>query len=459
MSAPTISELRAQVRGGVIKPTDPGYDEGRQVFNAMHDRRPSAIVLARDVADVQATIRYASERGLDLAVRGGGAQRPRIRHRRRRPRHRPVGHERRPRRPGRAHGACRGRRHLGRLRPRHPPVRSGHDRRDHLDHRRRRPDARRRHRLPGPQAGLSIDNLLSADVVLADGRQVTASEDQHEDLFWALRGRRRQLRRRHRASSSSSTPWRRSYGGPMFYEVDDAATVMEFYREFIDDGARATRLLLRLADRSTPAVRSRGPGGRLFCALVACGPAPTTRPRPCCKPFHEVAEIKAPTWARPIPGAEQRVRRLVPKGLQHYWKADFVSELTDEAITAHVEHGKKTPCVNSTMHLYSINGAAHRVGADETAFGHRDKKFAPVIAGMWPDPADNDGQHQVGEGLLRRDPPALGNRRRLHQLHVRRRWRPGAGELRRQLPTPGRGQGRLRPRERLPHQPEHQTQA
>src|SRR5439155_1688245 len=79
----------------------------------------------------------------------------------------------------------------------------------------------------------------------------------------------------------------------------------------------------------------------------------------------------------------------VPKGLQHYWKADFVSELSDEAIAAHVEHGAKVPVVNSTMHIYPINGAQQRVGADETAFGHRDKNFAVVIAGMWPDPADN----------------------------------------------------------------------
>lgn len=80
----------------------------------------------------------------------------------------------------------------------------------------------------------------------------------------------------------------------------------------------------------------------------------------------------------------------MPRGLQHYWKADYVAELTDDAIQAHIEHGKKTPVVNSTMHLYSINGAAHRVGPDETAFGHRDAKYAAVIAGMWPDPADND---------------------------------------------------------------------
>jgi FAD/FMN-containing dehydrogenase len=81
---------------------------------------------------------------------------------------------------------------------------------------------------------------------------------------------------------------------------------------------------------------------------------------------------------------------LVPPGLQHYWKASFVGSLTPEAIAAHVEHGSKVPVVNSTVHIYPINGACHDVAADETAFGHRDAKYAAVIAGMWPDPADNE---------------------------------------------------------------------
>jgi hypothetical protein len=74
--------------------------------------------------------------------------------------------------------------------------------------------------------------------------------------------------------------------------------------------------------------------------------------------------------------------------MHHYWKADFITELTDEAIAAHVGHGRMTPHVSSSMHLHPINGAAQRVGADETAFGHRDKSFAPVIVEIWPNPAE-----------------------------------------------------------------------
>jgi hypothetical protein len=92
----------------------------------------------------------------------------------------------------------------------------------------------------------------------------------------------------------------------------------------------------------------------------------------------------------PYPALNSAFDALVPPGLQHYWKANFVRELTDDVIEAHVEHGSTMPNVNSTVHLYPIDGACHRVGPDETAFGHRDASFAPVIAGMWPDAADND---------------------------------------------------------------------
>ena len=127
--------------------------------------------------------------------------------------------------------------------------------------------------------------------------------------------------------------------------------------------------------------------------------------------------------------------------MQNYWKADFVTELTDEAIAAHVEHGKRTPNVHSSMHLHPST-ARLRVGADETAFGHRDKSFAPVIVGIWPDPGRQRGQHQVGEGLLRSHSshsvamaatstscPATTNTERLQTMAQLRAARSSEGDL------------------------------
>ena len=134
----------------------------------------------------------------------------------------------------------------------------------------------------------------------------------------------------------------------------------------------------------------------------------------------------------PYPALNAAFDGLVPPGLQHYWKANFVKELTDEAIAAHLEHGPKVPVVNSTVHIYPIDGACHDVASDATAFGHRDANFATVIAGMWPDPADNDANVAWVREYSDAVTPALGGRG-LHQLHGRGRPGSRARQLRGEL--------------------------
>jgi FAD/FMN-containing dehydrogenase len=108
------------------------------------------------------------------------------------------------------------------------------------------------------------------------------------------------------------------------------------------------------------------------------------------KPLHDVAPVVAEFLApMPYPALNSMFDALVPPGLQHYWKANFVTDLSDGMVAAHLEHGPKVPVVNSTVHIYPINGACHRVAADATAFAYRKANFATVIAGMWPDPAQN----------------------------------------------------------------------
>jgi len=238
--------------------------------------------------------------------------------------------------------------------------------------------------------GLSCDNLVSADVVTADGRSVTASERENDDLFWALRGGGDNFGvvtsfeyRLH--------PVREIYGGPLLYEVDDAATVLQFYREFIDDapeelgGFPAWQLAPPLP--FIPEDRHGAP----FLIFIACWAGRVEEGEAALAPLREVAPVVAEhVGAMPYPALNSAFDALAPPGLQHYWKANFVKELTDDAIAAHVEHGPKLPAVNSTVHIYPINGACHRVAADATAFAYRDATFATVIAGMWPDPAQND---------------------------------------------------------------------
>jgi FAD/FMN-containing dehydrogenase len=385
-----IETLTESVRGRVITASDPDYDDARAVHNAMHDRKPLAIVRCTDSADVMAVIAAAGDFGVDLAIRGGGHSVPGF---------------------GTVDDGLvidlspmRG----VRVDPAKKVARVGGGATlGDVDH------ATYPFGLAAPggvvsttgvagltlgggigyltrSVGLSIDNLLSADVVLADGRQVTASDYQNEDLFWALRGGGGNF------GVVTSFEFQLHevgdvVGGPLFYEFDDATAVLECFRSYISEARE--QLGCFFAWQIAPPLPFI-PGDRvgdLFCVLVTCWNGPHEQAERVLRPLRDVAEVKADAVdVVSFPALQSAFDDLVPKGMQYYWKADFATEVTDEAIAAHVEHGERTPNVNSSMHLQLINGAAQRVGADETAFGHRDKSFVPLILGIWPDLADNE---------------------------------------------------------------------
>jgi FAD/FMN-containing dehydrogenase len=389
-----IKALTHTTRGRIITPSHADYDDARSVYNGMHDRRPLAIIQCADSADVMAAIAAARDGGgtgsLDLAIRGGGHSVPGF---------------------GTIDNGLvidLSRMNNVRIDPVKKVARVGGGATwGDVDH------ATYPFGLAVPagvisttgvggltlgggigyltrSVGLTIDNLLSADVVLADGRQVTASDYQNEDLFWALRGGGGNF------GVVTSFEFQLHevgdiVGGPIFFEFDDAAAVLACYRDYI---ARAPEQLgcffgWQIAPDLPFIPEDRV--GDLFCVLVTCWNGPHDEAERVLEPLRDAAEVKAEfVEAMPFPTLNSLFDDSVPKGMQHYWKADFISELTDEAIAAHVEHGANTPHISSSMHLHPINGAAQRVGADETAFGHRDKNFSPVIAGIWNDPADNE---------------------------------------------------------------------
>jgi FAD/FMN-containing dehydrogenase len=390
MSPSVLEALRTTVEGEVTGPDDSGYDEARAVYNAMIDRRPAAVVKAASVQDVVAAVNAARDGGVDLAVRGGGHSVP-------------------------GFGTCDGGVviDLAGMRAvtvdaagRTARAQGGATWGDFND-------ATHAHGLATTGGiisttgvggltlgggigylarghGLSSDNLVSAEVIVADGRTLTANDDENADLFWAIRGGGGNFGvvttlefRVH--------PVEQIYGGPMFFELDDARAILEWYRGFIVDapeefgGFPAWQIAPPLP--FIPEERH----GEPFLAFVACWAGPVEQGEHALKPLHDVAPVVAEhVGPMPYPALNSAFDGLVPPGLQHYWKANFVKELTDDAIAAHLEHGPKLPAVNSTVHIYPINGACHRVANDATAFGHRDVTFATVIAGMWPDPAQNE---------------------------------------------------------------------
>ncbi|MBI4570319.1 MAG: FAD-binding oxidoreductase [Chloroflexi bacterium] len=382
--------LQAVLRGPVIVPGDGAYDEARKVYNAMHDRRPAVVVRCVDAGDVMAAVNFARGHGGDLSVRGGSHSAPGfgtndggvvidlslMKGIRVDPRARTV----------RAEGGCT----WGDL--------------NHAVHAFGLATTGGIISTTGIAGltlgggigylargcGLSLDNLLSADVVTADGQFLVASERENEDLFWALRGGGGNF------GVVTSFEYRlhligHIVTGIFVFPLDRARDLFKFYREYIETAPEQVGgYPAYLVAPPLPFLPEEA-HGKTFCAMVACWTGPPEEAEAVFAPIRNVGprigEMVAPM---PYPMINTLFDELMPPGLQQYWKGSFASELTDGAIDAHVEHGPKIPNLNSAMHIYPINGACHRVSPDATAFAYRDAKFATVIAGVWPDPADNE---------------------------------------------------------------------
>ncbi|MFE0627852.1 FAD-binding oxidoreductase [Streptomyces sp. NPDC058864] len=385
-----LQGLREALRGPVVTAGDPGYDEARSIYNAMIDRHPAAIAGCVDVADVRTVISFAQDTGLDLAVRGGGHSGP---------------------------GLC-----LtdGGLTLDLTPMRwvhvdpgtrtarvGGGSELGDLDH------AAHAFGLATPAGiisttgvggltlggghghltrtyGLTIDNLLSADVVLADGTFVTASEHEHPDLFWALRGGGGNFGvvtsftfRLHPVDTVgvALTVW----------PVDRTREVLRWYREFLPAAPEELSGFFALLTVPPGPPFPEPIHGRKVCGVVWCHTggleadalekalAVVNEPGP--PAFHF-------TGPMPYPALQSMFDGLMPKGLQWYWRGDFFDAVPEEAIAVHEKYGENLPTGLSTMHLYPVDGATRRIGTDDTAWAYRHAVWSGVIAGIDPEPAN-----------------------------------------------------------------------
>ena len=388
MSETTMQELRGKLRGEVITPADPTYDTARKVYNGMIDKRPSLIACCVDEADVIAAVQHGRESHLLTAVRGGGHN-------------------------GGGLGICDGglvidlSRMKGiRVDPAARTVRvqggcTGGDM-DHATHAFGMATPGGTVSTTGVAGlalgggighltrpyGLAIDNLLGVDMVLADGRLVTASATENPDLFWAVRGGGGNfgvvtsfLFRLHPVSTVTA--------GPTFWPIDQTPTVMKAYGEFIRQAPEDISGFF--AFLTVPPVPLFPPQlhGKKVCAVVWCS---TASPETADKATKAMRSVGKPlldhVGPMPFPALQSLFDPLLPPGLQWYWRADFVKELGDAAIAKHLEHAGQMPPGLSQVHIYPINGAAHRVGKGDTAFSYRDANFALVIVGIDPNPAN-----------------------------------------------------------------------
>jgi len=384
-----VEALSASVRGPVIGRDDPDYESARQLFNAMIDKRPSLIARCTDAADVIAAVNFGREEGLDIAIRCGG--------------------------------------HNG-------PGLSSVDDGLVIDLTQLRgtivdPEARVAHVLGGSQLGdvdhathafglaapfgiisttgvggltlgggvghlsrrlgLSIDNLIEADVVLADGSLVKANENENEDLFWALRGGGGNFgvvtRFAFRLSPVSTV-----VAGPMLWPLDRTAEILSWYREFILNAPEELNGFFAFLTVPPAPPFPEELQLQKMCGIVWCY---SGRPEDADEQFAPARALSPAldgVQPMPLPILNSAFDALYGPGDQWYWRADLVAEIPDEAIAAHEDFARRLPTWKSTMHLYPMDGAAARVGSSDTAWSNRSANWTQVMVGVDPDPALKD---------------------------------------------------------------------
>ncbi|QYN17362.1 FAD-binding oxidoreductase [Amycolatopsis sp. DSM 110486] len=386
-------ELALALRGELVTRGDDGYDQARAVYNGMIDKHPAAIARCADAADVVTCVNFARENRIDLAVRGGG--------------HNAGGL-------GIADDALVI--DLSALRsttvdPETHTVRvdAGCTWGD-VDH------ATVAFGMATPSGiigstgvggltlgggigylarrfGLTVDNLLSADVVLADGSFVHASEKSHPDLFWALRGGGGNFGvvtsftfRCHDIGEHGTI-----IGGPVLYSLDDTEDVLRWYRELLPSLPEELSGWFGLITIPPAPPFPEELWNRKACAIVWCYTGSHARADEVLEPVRSFGSpLLVGLQPMPFTALQSAFDALYPTGLQWYWRADVTTEISDEAIAIHRRFGEALPTMHSTMHMYPIDGAAARVAADATAFPYRDGGWSGVIVGVDPSPDNRE---------------------------------------------------------------------
>ena len=374
-----IGALTDSLRGGVLRSGDESYESARKIFNAMIDKHPAMILQCAGTSDVIKGVTFAREHDLLVAVRGGG--------------HSVAGKS-----------LCDG----GLL------IDLSAMRGIHVDPKRRTARAQPGLRLGDfdretqvyglatttgiasdtgiagltlgggigwlcGKYGLACDNLISAEVVTADGRVVTASAEENADLFWGLRG----------GSGNFGIVTSFEYqlhavgpvvGGVILYSVDEAKEVLRFYDEF--SHASPDEL-------STIGAMLNGPDGNPVAGIAVCYCGSLEEGEKLLKPLRSfgspVADLVQPMSYVEL---QSMLDWALPVGRQHYWKSNFLQQLNASAIDTFVEYVSRKPSPFTFTYLQQMHGAASRVAADDTAFPHRYEQYDLGIISQWEDPAD-----------------------------------------------------------------------
>jgi FAD/FMN-containing dehydrogenase len=386
ISRETLADLEGGLRGALLRPDSPGYDDARRLWNGMVDKHPAVIVRCAGVSDALRAVRFARDVGAPIAIRGGG--------------HNVAGN-----------ALCDG----------GVVVDLSAMRSVHVD-----PGMRTARAEPGAtwglfdretqafglastggvisttgiagltlgggvgwlvrKHGLACDNLVSVDVITADGELRTASDEQNQDLFWALRGSGSNL------GIVTSLEYRLHpvgplvVGGMVLHPLDKAAEVVSFYRDFAP--VAPEDLTLYCGFLSTP-------DGMPVVGLVGCYSGSPDDADGVLAPVRgfgtPVADLFAP---RPYCEMQSMLDAAFPQGMRYRWRSTFLERLPAEAIEAIASAAAARPSPLSAVMLEHYGDAPARLAEDATAFPHRAPQFNLVISAEWAEPADDDLNEQ-----------------------------------------------------------------
>ncbi|MCQ0110382.1 FAD-binding oxidoreductase [Zhouia amylolytica] len=386
----SLAELKSKVNGSLIMPGDPNYDEARTIYNGMIDKKPAAIFKCKDTSDVVKAVEFAQKHNLEVSIKSGGHN-----------------------------GAGLALVENGLVidlsemkdinvdpATKTAVIEPGNVLRD-VD------KATHEYGLALPsgiigttgiagitlggglgylsrKGGLTIDNLLECKVVLANGEVVTANENENSDLFWALKGGGGNF------GVVVSFKFKlidvkNVYAGPMFWPLEKAKEVMEFYDAFTKDAPNDLYgffafLIVPPGDPFPEHLRNKN-----VCGVVWNYTGPIEKAEEVFKPIRAFGPpILDFVQEIPMPALNGMFDELYPPGMQWYWRAHYIKELTPEAIAANIEFGSKIPSIHSTTHLYPIDGRVHDFSNSDTAWGNREARWSQVIVGVDPDPANAD---------------------------------------------------------------------
>ena len=386
----TIETLKSKVKGQVVLPDDPNYNEVREIWNAMIDRKPAVIVQCAEADDVLHALSYARENGLEISIRGGG--------------HNIAGS-----------ALC----NNGVL------IDFSHMKAIRVDAQKRRAyvepgatlgdfdKAVQAHGLATPvginsitgiagltlggglgwlnrKYGLTVDNLVSAEMITADGRKIRVSEDENTDLFWAIRGGGGNFGVVIRFEFKLHPVGPEIFAGLLVFPIDQAKQVLQKHREFVKTAPDELNIWVVIRKAPPLPFLPENVHGKEVVVLAIFYAGDVAEGEKLIDPLRSFGDPYGEhIGVQPYLQWQQAFDPLLMPGARNYWKSHNLTELSDGLLDSIIDFARKLPSPHCEIFLPLMSGAVNRVPSNAMAYGHRDVQFVLNVHGRWDEAAQD----------------------------------------------------------------------